>query len=310
MRPADLALTVVATGLGFPEGPVALPDGSVALVEIEAGTVSRIAPDGARSVMATPGAGPNGMAVGPDGALYLCISGGFVHGRTDGTAHMLSATPDDYGGGRIDRLDPETGALRTLYTGCGAHPLRGPNDIVFDAAGGFYFTDLGKARPRSRDLGGVYYALPDGSAIAEVAYPMMTPNGIGLSPDGRVLYVAETESARLWAFDIEAPGTVRKAPYPSPHGGRILCGPGGFQRFDSLAVTEAGNICVATIVTGAISVVSSGGRLLRQIPTGDLMTTNICFGGADRRTAWITLSGQGALARMDWDEPGLRLNFA
>ena len=68
----------------------------------------------------------------------------------------------------------------------------------------------GKARARDRDWGGVYYALADGSKIVEVAHPILTPNGIGLSPDGRVLYVAETETARLWAFDIVSPGVVKK----------------------------------------------------------------------------------------------------
>ena len=90
-------------------------------------------------------------------------------------------------------------------------PLKGPNDLVFDAHGGFYFTDLGKRRPRDMDVGAVYYAKADGSFITEVAYPMVTPNGIGLSPDGNTLYVAETEAARLWAFPIEAPGMVRRS---------------------------------------------------------------------------------------------------
>src|SRR5574337_982642 len=99
---------------------------------------------------------------------------------------------------------------------------------------------------------------------------------VGLSPDGRVLYVAETETARLWAFDIEAPGKVRKAPHPSPHGGRLVCGLGGYQRFDSLAVEASGNIAVATLVAGAISVIAPDGRLLRQVAFPDPHTTNIC----------------------------------
>ena len=91
------------------------------------------------------------------------------------------------------------------------HTLKGPNDIVFDRNGGFYFTDLGKTRHRDRDQGGVYYAKADGSRIVEVAHPILTPNGIGLSPDERTLYVAETEGGRLWAFDIAAPGVIDAA---------------------------------------------------------------------------------------------------
>jgi gluconolactonase len=299
-------LRVLATGLRFPEGPVWLKDGSVLLVEIARGTVTRVAPDGEVSIFATPGDGPNGIAVGPDGAIYVCNNGGFAWHEEAGRLRPV-AQAADYRIGRIERLDPVTGAITTLYESCKGFGLRGPNDIVFDAEGGFYFTDLGKVRARERDHGGVYYARADGSFITSVAYPVLSANGIGLSPDGRVLYVAETETARLWAFDIITPGTVRKAPHPSPHGGRLVCGLPGYQRFDSLAVDAAGNICVATLVTGCISIIAPDGRLLRQVTMPDPHTTNICFGGADRRTAYITLSGIGQLVAMDWDTPGLAL---
>src|SRR5207248_2317812 len=97
------------------------------------------------------------------------------------------------------------------------------------------------------------------------------------------------------AFDLVEPGKAKRHPGFAPHGGRILHGLGGYQRLDSLAVEESGNICVATLVTGCISVVSPAGALVAQVPTGDVMTTNICFGGADRKTAFITLSGKGQL---------------
>ena len=299
---------VLATGLRFPEGPVWMADGSVILVEIERQTITRVGADGTTSVVATPGGGPNGIAIGSDGALYCCNNGGFLWRQEKGYLRPAGPAPN-YAGGRIERIDLKTGAVRVLYDRCGEHPLLGPNDIVFDRQGGFYFTDLGKARARDRDWGGVYYALPDGSKIVEVVHPILTPNGIGLSPDGKVLYVAETETGRLWAFDLAGPGVAVKAPFPSPHGGRIVCGVGGFQRFDSLAVDAAGNICVATLINGGISVISPDGRLLRHVPTGDLFTTNICFGGADMRTAYITLSGRGELIAADWPEPGLRLAY-
>ncbi len=299
---------ILATGLRFPEGPVAMADGSVAIVEIERGRVSRIAPDGTVSVIATQGGGPNGLAVGPDGALYCCNNGGFAW-IDDGRLLRVGLQPEDYSGGRIERIDPASGAVSLLYDSCDGKKLRGPNDIVFDARGGFYFTDLGKTRARDRDHGGVYYARPDGSLIREVAYPVLTPNGVGLSPDGKILYVAETETGRLWAFPIEEPGKVRKEPWPSVHGGRLVAGLPGFQRFDSLAVEASGNICVATLVTGAITVIAPEGQVLRQVKMPDPMTTNICFGGPDLRTAYITLSGTGRLAAMSWPEPGLRLAF-
>ena len=187
-------------------------------------------------------------------------------------------------------------------------PLKGPNDLVFDRHGGFYFTDLGKVRAREMDRGAVYYAKADGSAITEVAFPMVTPNGVGLSPDETTLYVAETEAARLWAFDIVEPGVVRKEPWPSPHGGRFVAGVGGYQRFDSLALDAEGRICVATLINGGITVISPDGRHVEHHPMPDPMTTNICFGGPDMRTAFITLSWTGRLVAVNWPAPGLRLN--
>lgn len=300
-------LRVVAKGLRFPEGPVAMKDGSVILVEIERQTVSRVTPDGTVSVVAETGGGPNGLAVGPDGALYVCNNGGFQWREESGFLRpVLPAL--DYRGGRIERVDPAGGEVRMLYERCGDVRLNGPNDIVFDTHGGFYFTDLGKSRERDRDHGAVYYATADGRRIVLVAFPLFTPNGIGLSPDGRTLYVAETETARLWGFELAEPGVTRKRGFPSADGGWLVHGIGGYVRFDSLAVDAAGNICVATLLTGCISVIAPDGTLLRQVMTGDMFTTNICFGGADLRTAYITLSGRGELVATPWPEGGLRLN--
>lgn len=298
---------VLASGLQFPEGPIACADGSIILVEIERKTVTCVHADGRTEIVAQLDGGPNGLALGPDGALYICNNGGFLFQKQAGFNRTRPGVPEGYAGGWIERLDLNTGERRVLYTRCGDHPLVGPNDIVFDAHGGFYFTDFGKMYPRMRMNGGLYYGRADGSRIVEIAYPMIMPNGIGLSPDGATLYAAETETGRLWAFDLEAPGVVRQAPFPSPHGGRILCGLPGYQRFDSLAVSANGNICVATLVSGCITVVSPQGEVLRQVPTGDPITTNICFGGLELRTAYITLSGIGQLIEMPWPEPGLRL---
>lgn len=302
-------LNTVAEGLRFPEGPIAMADGSVILVEIEARRLTRVAADGTKTTIAQHSGGPNGAAIGPDGRVYVCNNGGF--NWHDDHAHGLRPTgqADDYGGGRIERVDITTGAIETLYTHCDGLPLKGPNDLVFDAHGGFYFTDLGKTRAREIDRGGVYYARADGSLIKEIAAPTLTANGCALSPDGRTLYFAETELARLWAMAITDPGEVKRAPWPSPHGGRLIAQVGGaFTRFDSMAVDAAGNICVATLMNGGISVISPDGKHIRHVPMPDLYTTNICFGGRDLQTAFITLSGIGKLVAYRWDTPGLRLH--
>jgi gluconolactonase len=298
-----------ASGLRFPEGPVYLKDGSIALVEVAGGTVIIVGSDGSRQILAELGGGPNGIAVGPDGQFYICNSGGFVWNDEPGRLRPAIGTPHHYTGGRIDRLNPKTGEWSVLYDRCGDNLLRGPNDLVFDDQGGFYFTDLGKTRLRDRDHGGLYYASSDGSFIREIAYPLLTPNGVGLSPDQKVVYVAETETARLWAFDLDAPGEVKKHGYPSPHGGRLVCGLPGYQRFDSLAVEANGNICVSTLVTGRVTVISPAGRVVRTFETGDAGTTNICFGGEGNRTAFLTLSGTGRLVSVEWTEAGLQLAY-
>jgi gluconolactonase len=294
-------LRTLATGLRFPEGPIAMRDGSVVLVEIARGTLSRVAPNGTVEVIAELGGGPNGAAIGPDGKCYVCNNGGFKWIER-GDRLYPGEQPDDYRGGSIQRVDLGSGKFETLYRECDGHPLRGPNDIVFDRDGGFWFTDHGKTRPRERDRTGVYYARPDGSRITEVIFPAEGPNGIGLSPTEHELYVAETMTARVWAYPITSPGKVGTER-------RLLQGIQGFYLYDSLAVDAAGNVCVATLVNGGISVLSPTGAAPRFIPLPDPLTTNICFGGPDLKTAFVTLSSVGELAAFDWDGPGLPLNF-
>ncbi|WP_421994430.1 SMP-30/gluconolactonase/LRE family protein [Reyranella sp.] len=299
-------IKILAEGFGFPEGPVVMPDGAVILTEIRNGRCSRVAPDGKVSVFSECGGGPNGLALGPDGALYLCNNGGarYVAGTS-----MSQGAYEGYAGGTIQRLDPKTGAATTLYTECDGHKLSAPNDLVFDTEGGFYFTDLGKRFARHRDHGGVYYAKPDGSQIVCIAYPVLSPNGCALSPDGKTLYVADTESASLLAFAVEGPGRLAKPAPFAHHSGRVLGGLPGPARFDSIAVLENGNICVATLTTGHITEFSPDGKVVRAVKMPDIYPTNICFGGSDRRTAYITLSDSGQLGTMQWATPGLKLNF-
>jgi gluconolactonase len=296
---------ILAGGLGFPEGPVALADGSVVLTEINGGWVTRVGADGTVTRLGKPAGGPNGLAMAPEGDLILCNNGGsrYIPG------HFAGQGPsDDYVHGSIERVDPATGARELLFKSAGDHKLSAPNDIVFDRQGGCWFTDLGKRYAHHRDHGGLYYVAPGAAEVRVVAYPFLAPNGVGLSPDERTVYVAETETGRLWAFDVESPGVIRKAAGSAPHGGRLLGSLPGYARFDSLGVLASGNIAVATLGIGTITVFGPDGlvRYVEKMPC--TYPTNICFGGADMRTAWVTLSGTGELAVMRWPEAGLRLN--
>jgi gluconolactonase len=297
---------VLAKGLKFPEGPVAMPDGSVLVVEIQGQRLMRVLPNGDLKVAAHLGGGPNGAALGPDGCCYVCNNGGFSW-RTDDGFTRPTGESADYTGGCIQRVNLADGKVETLYTRCDGVPLHGPNDIVFDAHGGFWFTDFGKKFADRLLLGGLYYARTDGTFIRRAAFPFMTPNGIGLSPDGKTLYAAETETSRLWSYPVLSPGELQLQPFPSPNGGRLVHGLPGYQRFDSLALEESGNICVATLVRGGISVFSPDGKLIEFHEAPEGYCTNICFGGPERRTAYITLSGYGQLFEAEWPRPGLRL---
>jgi gluconolactonase len=298
----------ITSGLAFPEGPIAFPDGSVLVVEIRGGRLTRVGPDGAKRTVAEPGGGPNGAAIGPDGKCYVCNNGGFEWHDLGGIT-LPGNEPSNYSGGRIERIDLDTGAVEVLYRACDGHPLRGPNDLVFAADGSFWFTDHGKIRPRERDRGGIYWARPDGSEIREVVYPLDAPNGIGLSPDGRRLYAAETFTGRVWAWDVVGPGAVASGAGLGPSGATLLAGLPGYQLLDSLAVDSAGWVCVATIANGGVTAIAPDGSSLEHVPLPDPLTTNLCFGGPELRTAYATLSGTGRLVSFSWPRPGLALAF-
>jgi gluconolactonase len=300
----------ICSGLRFPEGPVAMSDGSVVLVEIGRGTVTRVAADGTSEIVAEPGGGPNGAALGPDGKLYVCNNGAaFDYTEMDGLT-VPQQPPTHYTHGRIERVDLDSGAVEALYDSCDGRPLRAPNDLVFDAHGGFYFTDHGLREERTSDRTAVLYAQPDGSAISEVIFPLDAPNGVGLSPDGSRIYVAETYSACVWWWEVTGPGEINAPPGLLPHGGTLLNRLPGFQYLDSLGMDGDGNVCVATLGSGGITSLSpDDGAVVEFVGTGDIFTTNVCFGGEDRRTAYITASGTGRLLATDWPRPGLPLAY-
>ena len=154
---------VIAKGLKFPEGPICMNDGTIILVEIARGTLSKIMPSGEVNVIANLGGGPNGAAIGPDGFCYVCNNGGFeweISSDKKGMRPILQSS--SYIGGKIQKVNISTGEFVTLYSECNGVPLKGPNDIVFDKEGNFWFTDLGKVRNRTMDRGGIYWAKADG----------------------------------------------------------------------------------------------------------------------------------------------------
>ena len=297
-------MRVIAEDLWFPEGPVWVGDGSLLVVEIRRQTLTRIWLDGRKEVIAHLGGGPNGAALGPDGFCYVANSGGFAFTQRPNGRWVSAGTPPDYVNGSIQRVNIDTGQFEVLYDRIGENRIQGPNDIVMDMHGGFWFSDPGKTRKRDWDRGSVCYALADGSMVREVIFPIHKPNGVGLSPDGKTLYVAETDSARLWAWDLKGPGELARPATPStdsPHGSRLVYGWPDYARFDSLAVQDNGDICVATLDRGGITVCAPQGGLVRFVPVpGDTHITNLCFGDPMHGKAYVTQSYAGRLVEIDW----------
>ena len=299
----------LASGLEFPEGPIAMDDGSILLVEIARQTLSRVTPDGAVSIVAETGGGPNGAALGPDGHVWITNNGGFEWNRAGGRL-LPAGQAEDYTTGSIQRVNIETGTVETVYTECDGIPLKGPNDIVFDQAGGFWFSDLGKNREYDRDLGALYYATTDGNHISRAVFPIPGgANGVGLAPNDTHVYIAETPTGRLFGWEIAEPG-VLSADHAAAGFNAFIANAGGYTLFDSLAVEESGQVCVATIGPGGITVIDPDTGGVEHVAVGDdPLTTNICFGGTEMRTAYITLSTTGRLISCQWPRPGLRLHF-
>lgn len=312
MQPQPDALTIVAEGLDFPEGPVALADGTLLVVEIGGQALARVHPGGEVERVACLEGGPNGAAMGPEGWVYICNSGGWIHAdvRLADWRVVRRAVGQQPRRGWIERVRLADGRVERLHESCDAAALQSPNDLVFDAAGGYYFTDIGKRDDEALGLGAVFYGHADGRPLVRAIGQLLTPNGIGLSPDGRTLYVAETATRRVLAYRIEAPGRVRLEPWPAPAGGRQLAALAGFNGLDSMALDARGWIHVASLINGGIWTLSPDGAVQTHRPIDDPYTTNLCFGGAGLRSVFVTLSASGRLARLDGQVAGLKLNFA
>lgn len=298
-----LPMTVIAHGFQFGEGPVYMNDGSILLAEIQRETITRVSPGGAVSILAEVKGGPNGLAMGPGGKLYICNNGGRFQYGVDANGRATVATPPRAGhvGGMIQRLDLRTKRLETLYDSYRGRRLRSPNDLVFDGRGGFYFTDYG-AQPNT---GGLYYATVDGRRIVQLADGLATPNGIGLSPDRKSLYYADSNLGTVFAYDVVSPGVVRKSTIRDGVFGKLPAG----NYCDSLKVEADGRVCVGTLIgnPGITSFDKDGKGELYNFPDG--FPTNLCFGGPDMRDAFVILSATGRLVKVRWPRPGLRLAY-
>ena len=271
---------VFAKGGKFPEGPTVDQEGNLWVVSVSGGAVSKIAPDGKWTDVFNTGGHPQALKFHKDGRLFGIDrhKGVFVY---DVKAQKLS----DY----VPNFQNQN--------------FLGPNDMVFDRQGGIYFTDpwgSSLANPR----GAVYYVSPAGKTTRLIDN-MAFPNGIALSPDEKNLYIAETSRGAVWAVGLEDPGVItqRRA--------RILANlPGGGMGPDGLTVDELGNVYAAYVDAGEVVVLTPKGKLIGSIklPDGEgTFTTNVAFGGPDRKTLYITESEKNVIYRVRMNVRGLKL---
>jgi gluconolactonase len=298
---------VLGTDLGFTEGPVVAHDGTVYVVDISEGRIWRLA-DGDATVAACVQGGPNGMALESPTTAIVANNGGFPWTEIDGVRYPIDVVkstnePDGFSHGWLERVDLVTGAVTRFVEHGEDRALRGPNDLVLDDAGGIWFTDTGKFRRESVDHGTLYYGGPGGAPVTAKAAPFLGANGVGLSPDGSRLYLSETLTGRLWAWELAGPGElVPNAAGAAFHGGTCIAATPF--TFDSLAVEADGRIAVAAIGDGVV-VLTPDGAEVDVHPVPNDVTTNLAFGGTDGRRAVLTLARTGRVVETSWPRPGL-----
>ena len=272
-------LRVVAEGLRFPEGPTALGDGSFAVVEMQGEAVARVAADGTVSPLGDLGGGPNGSALGSDGAVYVANNGGLSASAT-GYWHA----PREFDG-CVQRVEPD-GTVSAVGGALPGEPPHRPNDLCFAPDGSLLVTDSANWEDmRNLSPGQVVRIDGDGN-IGSIGEVPALPNGIAFGADGR-LYVAQSLTRKILAFDwsdgeLGEPSTFCRLEEGMPDG---FC-------FDT-----GGNLYVCGSIGHAVHVYDPAGTLVETIETGaGSQPTNCCLSDG---SLYVTLAIPGRLVAID-----------
>ena len=269
-------LRILAEGLSFPEGPYQLPDGSLLVQQPRDQRIVVVSPGGeVQTWVETPNAGTGGIVFNRAG--YAFVTGG------NGTNQILKITPER-------TVEP----LVTDYEG---QPFLGTNDLAIHSSGHIFFSDPGKF-VTAKQNGGFYRTDFEGRTV-RVAENLGFPNGVAVSEDGRRVYLAETLTGLVKAFDVTESGDVTGSSVFAEVGRGT--GEGGP---DGMCVDSQGNLYAAIYSGGIVRVVSPDGRHLRDIPAGGAGPTNCCFGGHDLKRLYITESETGTLRSVRNDIAG------
>jgi gluconolactonase len=255
----DAKVRKLADGFQFTEGPTADAEGNVFFTDQPNNRILKWSVDGQLSTFLQPAGRANGMCFDRQGRLIACA---------DETNALW-------------RIDVATRRIEVLAWQFEGRPLNGPNDVWVAPNGDLYFTDPYYQRPwwkhKEPPQPGqhVYRLSADGRSLTRVADDLQQPNGIIGSPDGRTLYVADIRAGRTWAYDIRPDGSLA--------GKRLFCEAGS----DGMTLDEAGHL----YLTGrGVLVFDRTGRHLGTLEVPERWVANVCFGGRDRKTLFITAS--------------------
>ncbi len=242
----------------FTEGPVADADGNVYFTDQPNDRIMKWSVDGQLSTFLQPSGRSNGMYFDADQNLWTCA---------DAKNELWKIRPD--------------GEVTVVVRDYQGRLLNGPNDLWIRPDGGLYFTDPYYQRdywdrgPQEQDRQAVYYLGPDRQQLVRVCDDFEQPNGLIGTPDGKTLYVSDIRGRRTYAYDIQADGSLTNR--------RLFCELGS----DGMTIDDRGNV----YLTGrGVTVFDGSGQQIGQIDVPERWTANVCFGGADRRTLFITAS--------------------
>jgi len=269
--------TKFADGFEFCEGPAFAPDGSLWLVNLQGGYISRVTPDGQTSRVADSPA-PNGGQFNADGHYVVC----------ECKQKAIIAVSAE-------------GEISTIAHEYDGHPFNGPNDVAIDADTGFYFTDPDGSSLDNR-IGGAYYVRPDRTVI-RVDDDLAYPNGINITVDRSAVIVAETLTRRILRYERKPDGTLgQRETFCQLEGG---VGP------DGMAFDTDGHLYVAHFGAARIEVIDPTGTVIGKLTTPGDNPTNCCFGppGSDFATSlFVTETTTNTIWQYDVGTPGMPLH--